>query len=119
MNRQAVIEALAYPCKLLRNELEAENCPFDGEYRGDARRCRICPEGLACHWLLVHEDPIGSAAAETDQQLAAALQFAIVSVDAQVVALGHSSRYCRCDSCTWLRGAHKLYEQVTPPPGAA
>jgi hypothetical protein len=46
------------------------------------------------------------------EALVEALEFAMGYVDALTRQWQHDSRHCRCDACTWLRDAQRLFNAV-------
>jgi hypothetical protein len=41
-----------------------------------------------------------------------ALEFAIEYIDALVTEWEHKRHQCHCEACTWLRDAHRLFDEV-------
>jgi hypothetical protein len=110
MVRKQLIEALAYPRTLIDSGLQLENCPHNGRYDKQDLRCHECDSRPECEWL-VHNDEFVALKNKPEDQLLAALEFALLHMSAFVASAGHDNRSCRCESCQWIRDSQDLYDR--------
>ncbi len=100
---------LAYPHHLIRGDIELAGCTHAGLFDASSRECVDCVDCIDCRWLNDVEDTLTRA--YPDRKLLHALEYAIISVTAQVARLEHIPSACTCDACAWLRDARALFDQ--------
>lgn len=110
---QQIIKLLEYPRTLLREILRLDSCPHAYLYFKDDQRCQDCYASAECEWLYKN-DAIEELNKKTPQQLLHDLEFAILSVQAQITQMEHDDIACGCEACKWLQAAQKLYEELAP-----
>jgi hypothetical protein len=106
-----LIELLAFPRHLLRGGLSLEEhaCVRALNFHASAGDCAACDHAPECDWLCQH-DEAADVGRRSREALEEAVGFAVFSVDAEVTRWGHDQRHCRCETCTWLRRARKIYD---------
>jgi hypothetical protein len=107
--RDQLIQALNFPCWLVRADLDLSRCPHSGNYHRSAQDCRLCESQTACAWLY-HNDECSGVAKKPTEDLLHALQFALEYIDTGVAQSGHSVGVCECDRCKWLKNIERLVE---------
>lgn len=112
--RQSLIEALSYPRELVRNDMDLDDCPHNGLFDDEDGRCLICPQQPECEWLYNNEEFVALEQKPIAEVLTA-LEIASDYVAAQIAYWEHNTEQCRCTSCTWLRHALQLVDQVRMP----
>jgi hypothetical protein len=108
---ERVIKALAYPRFQLRGDLDLGDCPHGGLYDTQDPECLECNIGPECRWLYSNEE-FAALQQKSLRDLIDALEFAIEYVDALVTEWEHKRHQCRCEACTWLRDAHRLFDEA-------
>lgn len=109
--RNQILEALEFPRRLVRAELEPNQCPHDIQYDATDPVCLCCLDGPECQWLYA-TDGVASLDSRSLDELTQALEFAILSVAAQLAQGVHPESQCVCPSCVWLWQAEQLHEQA-------
>lgn len=109
--KTTVIRMLDYPRSLLRRNVELHDCPHAGQFADTDARCRLCEFTMECHWLCQNDEFVALGEKSIDK-IVEALSFALGYVDAETTKWGHRHQNCRCEACTWLRNAHRLYDKV-------
>jgi len=109
--RRNLIDALAYPRRVLQAQIDLQRCPHAGFFSPGDVGCQDCDDRPECQWLY-HNDEFVALERKNDHDLLQALDFAICFVTAQVA--GHDARTCTCPSCKWLRGAQGIYDAWRP-----
>lgn len=112
--RQSLIEALAYPRELVRNNMELDECPHSGFYDHEDGRCLTCSQQPDCEWLYNTEE-FAALGQKPTNEILAALEIASDYVAAQTTYWEHDSWRCGCTSCTWLRDTLRLLDQARAP----
>jgi hypothetical protein len=107
--REQIIEALAFPRKLVQDSLDLHQCPHGGFFSPAETGCQDCDDRAECQWLY-HYDEFAAMENKPVAVLVDALDFALTYVRAQVATWEHDSQGCRCDACRWLRASEKLYD---------
>lgn len=109
--RRTLIEALAYPTRVMRQHLALEDCPHNGDYAATDPHCLLCDYEAECAWLIHHDESV-DLDAKTNPDLANALEFCFGYLDAKVTGWGHDRRSCACEACAWLRRAARLLRKL-------
>ncbi len=112
--RQQVIQMLAYPRAVVRNELKPElwDCPHNGFFDEEDQRCVLCDNQPECQWLYSN-DEFAALGQRNMEGLAEGLQFAVRYISALAAYLGHMSHTCQCEMCVWLRDAQRISDQLS------
>ena len=105
----AIIDLLEFPRRLLRDDVDLEDCPHAGHFAPSDRACRVCEARAECEWLYHNDACVALAAKPLDAALDA-LDAAILYVDARATRAGHARHGCGCEACIWLRKARKARE---------
>ncbi|NOZ11871.1 MAG: hypothetical protein GXP09_12650 [Gammaproteobacteria bacterium] len=108
--RNQILDVLELPRRLIRSELEINQCPHDIQYYASDPACRGCFDGPECQWLYA-TDEVAALDSRSLDELMQALEFAILSVAAQLAHAGHPLR-CTCPPCKWLQQAEQLHKQA-------
>ena len=106
-----IIETLAYPRRLVTGEQDLEACRHAGLYADRHTDCANCPQGPECHWLYRHGE-YADLESQSLPELEDALAFTIGYVDSKILEWQHNAAHCKCDACSWLRTARRLYDRV-------
>ncbi|HEC13817.1 MAG TPA: hypothetical protein ENI80_11350 [Acidiferrobacteraceae bacterium] len=109
--RNQILEVLEFPRQLVRAELAPKQCPHDIQYDVADPVCLHCLDGPECQWLYA-TDEVASLSSRSLDELAQALEFAILSVAAQLAHGVHPESKCLCSSCAWLQQADQLHKQA-------
>ena len=109
--RERVIAMLDLPRKLVRAEMELLECPHNGDFDSGDVVCQECTDGAECQWLYA-TDTVAALGARPLDQLSKALEFAVVSVAANVVEKDHDPLQCDCEMCSWLNQAEALHTEL-------
>ncbi len=106
--KEQLIKAFEFPRHLIRNHVGPGECRFHGNYSGKLE-CRLCGSATECQWL-AHHDEFSSLADKPTAEVATALEFAVDFIESTVVAEGHDSDNCPCESCKWLRDSRTMLD---------
>ena len=109
--KQRIIEALAYPRKLVRNQIDPSECSHNGHFNSTDGDCQDCYHNAECEWLHSNDEFVALQSKSADE-LEGALEFAIGFVDALVTRRGHQTRTCCCEACVWLRDTEELFNDL-------
>lgn len=109
--RSDLIEALAFPERVMRDNLELIQCPHNGDYDREDSQCRACESGPECLWLS-HFDQNTALSGKETRSLVEALEFCYGYLDARLHQLQHKPASCPCDHCAWLRRTERLLDRV-------
>lgn len=109
--RKRVIETLAFARDMVRDNIELQECRHYGNFDEYDPACHTCEFEAECQWLY-HNDEFVALERRPDEELTAALEFAIGYVDAHVTRWGHPPAVCACETCRWLRGAQSLFDEA-------
>ena len=109
--RESIIKALSYPRELVRGEFELDDCPHSGLYAEEDARCIDCPQRPECEWLYSNEEFV-ALEQKPMAEILEALEFALEYVAAQIAYWQHDSQQCGCTSCSWLKDAARLFDEV-------
>jgi len=96
---------------MVRGNLDLEQCLHVGAFAPGDAHCAHCDQRLECRWLY-RSDEFSALARKTMEEIAEALQFAIVYVDVRVTRAGHASPTCGCGACAWLRRAQQMHDAI-------
>ncbi|MDJ0860782.1 MAG: hypothetical protein QNJ87_13030 [Gammaproteobacteria bacterium] len=105
--KQKIIQALAYPRRLMRGSVELQNCSHSGHFSQSDGECGDCYYGLECAWLFSNDENV-SVEEKPLEALREALEHCHGYVDARTTEWGHDNTRCDCDACCWLRNADDL-----------
>ncbi len=105
--KQKIIQALAYPRRLMRGSVELQNCSHSGHFSQSDGECGDCYYGLECAWLFSNDENV-SVEEKPLEALREALEQCHGYVDARTTEWGHDNTRCDCDACCWLRNADDL-----------
>ena len=109
--KTTVIRMLDYPRSLVRRNVDVHDCPHAGQFADADARCRLCEFSMECRWLQ-HNDEFVALSEKSLEEIVEALSFTLAYVDAETTRWGHLRQNCRCEACTWLRSAQRLYDKV-------
>lgn len=117
--KQHILKALEFPRNMIRENLDLHSCRFNGHYVGELG-CKLCGAATECKWLTEH-DEFSNLSEKPLAEIAEALDFAMHFVETLVMESDHQSEVCRCEACSWVRGARKtmadLHQDSNTPPG--
>ena len=105
--KREIIQALFYPRRLMRDNIELQQCIHSGNYCQDDDYCVDCFYNLECAWLFSNDENV-SLENKAVAELTEALEYCHSYVDARTTEWGHDSSHCTCEACSWLRGAARL-----------
>lgn len=105
-----IIEALAYPRRLVSGEQDLEECRHAGLFSSGHSDCNACHQGPECHWLYQHGE-YTDLNSKSLPDLEEALAFMVGYVDSKILEWQHDA-HCKCEACTWLYSARRLYDRV-------
>jgi hypothetical protein len=105
--RRRLIEALTYPRLLILEGIGLQDCPHDELFDSSSDRCHNCDLIQECHWLSCL-DSFAVLASKPTHTFHASLLYSIKVINARIEQVGHDSKTCTCESCTWTRDAQKL-----------
>lgn len=105
--RRRLIEALTYPRLLVLEAAGRKDCPHNELFDTCSDRCHHCDLIQECHWLSCL-DSFAAFSSKPTHTIHASLLYSIKLIDARIEQMGHDSRTCTCESCTWTRDAQKL-----------
>jgi hypothetical protein len=108
--REAVMQMLELPRRLIRGEIAIENCEHAGFYSPGDHSCRVCETRMECEWLFAN-DEFAALSEKPMGVVLDALDFTVLYVEARVARARHLSEGCSCELCGWLRGARALVAQ--------
>jgi len=109
--RHQLIEALLYPRKMVEELIAEGNFQHKNLYEATGERCQHCDGSGNCGWATClhdfrHYDDM------TTEELGAALREGIRLVESLFNELHHDETSCHCETCTWVRNAEHLIEEV-------
>jgi len=111
--RERIIKILDFPRKLVRSEIDFENCTHAGNFAPGDPICAACASRLECSWLY-HNDDFSGLKQRRLPYLVKALEFALIYVEASTFRAGHRPMpRCRCDACMWLNSARNLLDEAS------
>jgi hypothetical protein len=105
--RQRILKALTYPRILVMSNLDGEECLQNLNFNPEQEACQRCEQGEACHWLNCN-DELTVVSKKPMATLYESLLFCIDYVDAHCTHASHNVRRCACESCHWVRSAHRI-----------
>ena len=109
--RADILQLLQLPRKLLRGQLELEECKHQGDYDAADRGCVDCDYAFECEWLY-RNDEFSTPMDISYGEIVTALGYSVLYVDAYVTRAKHGRRTCPCEICTWLKRARKLHDTI-------
>ena len=109
--KQRIIEALAYPRVLVRNQIDPSECSHNGHFNTMDGECQDCYHNAECEWLHSNDEFV-ALQSKSAEELEGALEFAIGFVDALCTRRGHQTRTCGCEACIWLRDTEQLFNDL-------
>ena len=109
--RRQLIEALTYPGLLVRQLIDAGNYAHDSFYAATGERCHNCDGKGACSWGRCLEDFVHRED-KTTQELGESLREGIKLVESLHARLRHDETTCTCETCSWIRNAEHLIEEI-------
>lgn len=107
IDRDRIQTELGVARELVASYFEAEDCPWQGRYNGQAQDCRGCPDSTTCRWLFEQESPVFADQLTTDQ-LRTRLWFAVVYLEGRLLEEEHDWDICRCAVCAWICNSRNL-----------
>lgn len=109
--KDQILSSLDFPRRLVRGNIDQENCAHAGNFAPGDPVCEDCISRLECGWLY-HNDEFSSLGEKPEAELVDALGFALDYVEAFSYRAGHRpGRHCPCELCTWLNGARALHRE--------
>lgn len=108
---QAILELLAFPRSLMRDYLELDDCPHDGQFAIEDRRCQDCDNREECEWLFRHEAYMDLPRRDV-VVLKRALAYGVDYVRGLATRYAHDQNHCRCPTCRWLRRAQGYLDEA-------
>jgi len=105
--RRLLIEALDFPRGFLRSSLFLHDCFHGGNFQCGDRRCELCMQKEACHWLYLN-DECSNPGCKSVSELMRALEFPLDYIDTEIAHAGHNIGTCSCTACLWLKNAENL-----------
>ena len=111
---QEILELLAFPRSLMRDYLELDDCPHDGQFAVDDAHCRDCDNREECEWLFKNEAYLDLRRRNVTK-LKRALAYGVDYVRGLATQYAHDQNRCRCPTCRWLRRAQNCLDR---PAGA-
>ena len=109
--RRQLIEALTYPGLLVRQLIEEGNYAHDSFYAATGERCHNCDGTGSCSWNRCLEDFVHRED-KTTEELGESLREGIKLVEALHARLRHDETTCTCETCSWIRNAEHLTEEI-------
>ncbi len=109
--RRELIEALLYPNLLVRQLIEGGQYPHKSLLEATGERCHSCDPSRECSWDTCLHD-FRHFDEKTDEQLGHELREGIKLVERLHNHLRHDETTCTCETCTWIRNAEHLTEEV-------
>ena len=110
MTRDQFIEALSFPRKFVRDNMDLIDCKHAGNFANEDATCIHCDQGSECEWLYSNDEFIALADKPVEEH-AGALEFALGFVEAQVSFWNHKRSKCPCEACNWLRDTQRLFDE--------
>lgn len=105
--RLRILKALTYPRILMRANLDAGECPHNLSFNPAHEECQRCEQGEECHWLNCN-DQFTVVSQKRMETIYESLLFCIDYVDAHCIHASDNVRRCACESCHWVRSAHRV-----------
>ena len=109
--RHQLIEALLYPRKMVEGLIDEGHFPHQNLYEATGERCHHCDGSGDCGWTTCLQDFRHFDDMSTEE-LGAALREGIRLVESLFNELHHDETSCHCETCTWVRNAEHLTEEV-------
>ena len=119
--KRCLIELFAYPRWLAVQMINVSECPHQGYFDRQDRKCWKCIWATECRWI--NSDYDGEALSKKSTgELIEALDCAVDLVNGH--RTHHDRKECDCQTCSWLRDtryllkrykAKKLPREINPP----
>ena len=105
--RRLLIEALDFPRRYIRSNLNLIDCLHGGNFQRGDQRCESCLQKDSCRWLYFN-DECANSGSKSASELIRSLEFSLDCVDTNMAQAGHHIGTCACDTCLWLKNAENL-----------
>jgi len=109
--RQELIEALLFPNLLVRQLIDGGNYPHKSLYEATGERCHTCDPAKDCSWDTCLHD-FRHFDEKSTEQLGEELREGIKLVERLNNRLRHDETTCTCETCSWIRNAERLTEEI-------
>lgn len=110
--KDRIFKVLEFPRQVVREGVDLDRCTHAGNFSPQDPVCAECASRLECSWLY-HNDEFSALTSKTIVELAEALDFALMYIEAYSFRAGHRpKKHCPCEVCAWIKHARELRFQA-------